>query len=174
MPEFDPDQDLADTVYGRLLEAAQERVQVLNLANIESERIVIREFPWPAGIDPPCVVVAPYYEQVNWPEGTNEKDDVIYGVSVAFFKAGGDTVRTGLGFQLMWRQTTRRAMHNQSLGTWAALDNLPDDATFLHSYVTSPGQTFYEEAKKRGFDAHSWLVLFRVREPRLTDADFDS
>jgi hypothetical protein len=170
---FSPDLPLSDTVYGTLINATCDRVKALKLANIKRENIVIREFPWDKELPKPCIVVSPSIETVNWRDGTNERDDVVYVVTIAVMKAGSGIEDTGLGYQLEWREKIRRACHNQSPSSWGDLELTGGlvNHTVKQSYVTSAGPTFFAEAKDKGFDAHAWLVAFVVKEKRITDAD---
>ena len=172
MPEINWDYSLEDTVYGTILVKAKERIVAASLPSIATGRVQIRKLAWPDAPDttgddallPPCIIVSPRPEIVNWRDGTNERDDVVYAFMVSMVLANGrDLTTKGIGLQLAWRQTIRRLFHNKSLNTWSL--TLPTGCSFTQSYVES-GDQFIEQPKRMQYDAQYWLVRVKVREPR--------
>lgn len=168
MPDSIPwDYLLEDSVLGRILLGVQARLRTLDLPGIGGDKIVIRKLPWVDDdtLQPPCVIISPKPEAIDWTRGTNERDDPTYSCIVAIVLANGrDNTTRGMGLQLAWRETVRRAFHNKSTLVWTDLA-LQSGYDFQRCYV-SAGEPFIEAAKRMQYDAQYWAIDFIVREPR--------
>lgn len=158
------DYPLANSLEGRLLTATLERLKGLTLPCIENDRVVIRKLPWDMDLTPPYVTLSPGPESTPWDAGTNEKEEPTFSFLVAIVLANSRDVTTrGMGLQLAWRQTIRRAFHNPLKSDFNPA--LETGEFFIHCYVES-GDKFIEAAKRLQFDAQYYVLRFRCREPR--------
>lgn len=162
-----PEITLAETNYGRVLEAVKLTIAELALPGMPGESIVISKVGW---IDPetdtfPRIVIDPRPEIANPDSGTNERDDTVYNVMVAMVFAGGlDDTSRNLGLHLYWRQKVWRTLRNKKPDTYSNL-SLESGSSLLRVWV-EPGDVFIDAAKRAQLNAQYVLGRFLVREPR--------
>lgn len=169
MPEFVPaDIALTESAEGCVLLAVAARIKQLNLTGIAPEKVLIQSLAWmpdPNDTPPPYVLVSPAPETTPWDEGTNERDDVVFGVVVSIVLANQRNVTRALGLQLYWRERIRRAFQNKTIADLSEYLTFTDTTALLRTSVES-GDKFIEAAKRDMRDAQYYLIRFRVREAR--------
>ena len=167
MPDIQWDFPLANSVEGRILEAVKARLGTTDLPGIPAAKIVVQAFGWvpdEAVLPPPYIVVSPVPETTPWNDGTNERDDTLFGALISVVLANAREMTRGLGLQLYWRERIRLKFQNKSPNTFTEL-TMPTGWFLLHVWIES-GDKFIEAAKRDQRDAQYFIVRFRVREPR--------
>lgn len=104
-----------------ILSAVQTAVQGLRLPGLAPANVVIQKVPGDRVQDLPAVawpslLIAPHGSETADPlAGTNLRDDIVYPIRVTIIAADGGDQEFGFPQFLGWRETLRRAFHNQRL-----------------------------------------------------------
>jgi len=104
-----------------ILDAVRAGIQTLALPGLAAANVVVQKVPGDRAQDLPalqfpCVLIAPHGSETTDPlAGTNLRDDVVYPVRVTILAADGGDQQFGFRQYLGWRETIRRAFHNQRL-----------------------------------------------------------
>lgn len=169
-----PEINLADSAEGIVLQQVFIRVRTLTLPGLDlNERLVLRKQPWLLGenepLQPPCVIISPASELNPANEGTNERDDVVFGAMITILTANERDVSSALmGTQTYWRERIRKAFQSTSRVRWAAMASAIANISgtdFLHGWVES-GEKYIPEMIRRQYDASYYLVRVACRESR--------
>lgn len=165
------DYPLADTLEGRLYAATLSRIKALKLPCIDPTNIIGQTLAWlfdNTSLKFPCVIVSVADDLINWREGTNEKDQLEFGVFVTLALANPDVSgNRGVGLQMEWRRKIRQSFQNLSLGRFTEFtqDSNPDQ--YRKSNVEN-GAKYLEAAKRMQLDANYFLIRHTVAEGRQT------
>lgn len=104
-------------VHWQVLEAAQERVRALRLAEIPDAQVYVKRLPTDRGCTLPAVVLSPVLIETEAP-GTNIRDDVGYPVQVTIVTVGNQDLDVDER-ELLWRERIAQAFRGQRLPTVA-------------------------------------------------------
>lgn len=162
------DMPLSDSVEGIVLQCVERRLKSLNLPGITPERVLVQSLAWmpnPDDVPPPYVIISPAPESTPWDDGTNERDEVVFGVIVSLVLANQRNMVRGMGLQLYWRERIRRAFQNKTIAALADYLAFTDSSALIRTSVES-GDKFIEAAKRDQRDAQYYVIRFRVREGR--------
>ena len=109
---------MPNAVYRQALDAVVTTIQALSLTDIPSDEIVVRKRPWDDRDTHVGITVWPNTERIDdWTpaEGTNNRDMVGYPCVVTMITGTSRGWDENLTKITTWRQTIRRAFHNQRL-----------------------------------------------------------
>jgi hypothetical protein len=104
-----------------ILEAVRAGIQALDLPGLTAAGVVVQKVPGDRARDLPavrfpCILIAPHGSETTDPlAGTNLRDDVVYPIRVTILATDDTDQQFGLRQYLGWRETIRRAFHNQRL-----------------------------------------------------------
>jgi hypothetical protein len=154
--------DGLESIHTRCLAAAQARIRLLALDEMDAQRVVIEKLPvarnLPGGVGLPAIVLSPQRAAMPVTAGTNSSDDVSYHVLVTILDRDNQepTLAAHLERHFRWRQQIARAFRNQ---------RLPGVPEVINAEV-EPADGPHEEAWKREWMATSMLIRFISREQR--------
>lgn len=154
-----------ESVHYACLLAAQSRVKLLNLADVDADNVVVKKLPIDRIIkrkdNPlplPCVLLTPMRQTMDPKEGVTSKDDVVYPVLCSVIAADNQepTLEANLSRQMLWIQQIARAFRNQ---------RLPGVASVVITSV-NPMDVVAPPLWNQNVMASGLILNFRSREPR--------
>lgn len=153
---------MSGSILSEILTNIRGRIQALRLPGIAPSNVLLQVVPGdrlselPAE-KYPCVLIAPHStEGLEAAAGTNLRDDVVYPVRITLLAAGARDSDDRLLQGLSWRQTIRRAFHNQRL-----------TATLCFTVRVQSLELIDRAAwSSRGFFMSSFVLHCHSREPR--------
>lgn len=107
--------DGTEAVWYRCLTGVQAVIQGLSLTGISSGQVYVRKVPWDRDITKPGIIVCPVKETSDPKAGTNERDDIGYGVHVVLIRASNQDAEVNLALHLKQREQISRALRHQPL-----------------------------------------------------------
>jgi hypothetical protein len=152
---------MMDSVQSLLLDLVQRRLKELDLNGIADEAIVQRRLPRPDGVALPCVIISPMPERFNPQGGTNEKDDVTFGVLISIIKSNNRNLaseNSDFRDEMYWREKVRRG-----LSRWRSPE--VGDACWRDSVVES-GEPLIPELWRNNYAGQYLVLRVLMREPR--------
>ena len=145
-----------ESVQQRILDSVQARLRNLLLENLDSERIVIRAEPWSRNLPKPCCVISPAPEQLDPAAATNLRDQIGYGVVVAFARATHEELEGSRNELYEWRRRAMAAFRNQTLA------GVPE----VFRCVIEPEPVIDPSAFEHGLDVSSFTIRCLTYESR--------
>ena len=162
--------DGAEAIAYQCLTAAQARIQLLGLPNLEYGNVIVRKLPidrylgagQPTGL--PAIRLTPATEQMPPLEGVNAKDDVTYGVLCTIVDAYNQepTLTANLPQFTLWRQSIARAFRSQRLPGVTS----PTGGNPIINAIVEPADQLIPAAWSANLYASALLLRFVSREPR--------
>lgn len=111
----------ADSISKQVMDAVVTRLQAMTFSGLVGSSIVVRKFPISRNLTKPCILVAPVPERVDPAGGTNERDEILYGVFIGAMQASNQDPTSDHNRILLWRQQIRLALMNHRLTGIASL-----------------------------------------------------
>lgn len=108
-----------DALFKQCLDAVLARLQGMTFSGINSSNFFLRKLPWnrkvSASEGKPATFITPVPEKQSAREGTNNCDDIGYGVAIVVVSVSNEDLVNNLGRNTLWRQQINKAFRNQRL-----------------------------------------------------------
>jgi hypothetical protein len=131
--------DGTKSVYQKILEATQTKIRSLSLAGISSANIVVREVPISRDLTAPGVVIAPQRPIMSPTAGTNQQDEVVYGVIAGVFDNDNQSQSNTAKYTL-WLEQIAKAFRGYRLAGVSEVYNcavVPSDAISQRDWLAN-------------------------------------
>jgi hypothetical protein len=146
-----------DAILTTILEALQAKVQSLLLSGVAGSSIIIRKLPYDEDVTKPAVVICPYQESLSPNDGTNERDDINYRVSIVLMRASNRDLTSNMNWLALARERIRKSIHNQPL-TAAGVDRW--------IATIEPGTIYIPQSFQQNIDCGYLIARVVSREDR--------
>lgn len=146
------------SLFGKVLDAVATVIQGLDLDGVHDDEIRVRKHPDDDSRVYPGITVHPAVDWQHRREGTNERDDVGYGVQVTMVQATSQDVRRQIDRRLLWREKIRREFIHQR----APLSSITEVYT-CHIEAAPP---FNRRDFRKDYDVDSLVIRVWTRETR--------
>lgn len=149
-----------DPVFEQCLDGVLARLQGMTFAGLNTANFTRRKLPWnrklTSGEAKPGAFITPAPERQDSRAGTNQRDDIGYGVAIVVVRVSNEDLTSNEGATLLWRQQINMAFRNQRL----------DGVTENYRCDVEPGSVFNSSLFGNGYDVFSMTIRCWCRETR--------
>jgi hypothetical protein len=149
-----------DPVFSQCLDGVLARLQGMTFAGLNTANFTRRKLPWnrklTANEVKPGAFITPAPERQDSRAGTNQRDDVGYGVAIVVVRVSNKDLISNEDATLLWRQQINKAFRNQRL----------DGVVENWKCEVEPGSVFNSSLFGDGYDVFSMTVRCWCRETR--------
>ncbi len=147
---------MADSVFKQCLDAVQDSIQGLDLAQMPPANIVLKKIVYDKDVDFPAVFIYPLPERINPALGTNIHDQIEYGIGVTIAQKSDDSQTDQFERFLKWRQRIRSKFIHQRL----------TGVTEVNTCRVEPRDVIHPAGFADGYDVESMIVRCIAWETR--------
>lgn len=148
-----------DSNHFQALTAVATAIRKLGLPGIQGDEIVVRNYPWRGSGQEITyhrgISVHPGGEQES--RGTNERDDIGYGVFITMLKPADHDTAEGIALIPFWRRKIREALHHTRL-------KLVENGSNEIETVVQPGNYLTPRGVRGRYNTSVLLVRCWMRE----------
>lgn len=153
------------SVYKQALDNVVDVIKGLNLDGVADNEVVLRKFPWD-DTHPPLKGVTVSWDKEREAPGTTCRDDIGYPCFVTMVQGSDKGWTNHIDRITQWRESVRRAFHNQRLLNVSSTGTNHLICKVLHSAIELP------DKYRNNFDVSQLLVMCWFRESR-SDTRFE-